>query len=77
MTASTSLTVWCLCVIRFVSGEEDHPESEVFPLKDGQRYASRIHVYRVLRNHKTTPHGIYVVDGNKLKKDEAHDVRRV
>ena len=41
---------------------------DAFPLKDGQRYASRIHVYRVLRNHKTTPHGIYFVDGDKLKR---------
>ena len=40
----------------------------VFPLKDGQRYAGRIRVYRVLRNHKTTPHGIYFVDNGKLKK---------
>ena len=40
----------------------------VFPLKDGQRYANRIYVYRVLRNHKTTPHGIYFVDGDKLKR---------
>lgn len=41
---------------------------EVFPLKEGQRYAGRIYVYRVVRNHRTVPHGIYVVDGNKLKK---------
>jgi hypothetical protein len=40
----------------------------VFPLKDGQRYAGRVYVFRVVRNHRTVPHGIYVVDGDKLKK---------
>jgi hypothetical protein len=43
-------------------------DREVFPLKEGQRYAGRIYVYRVVRNHRTVPHGIYVVDNNKLKK---------
>ena len=40
---------------------------EVFPLKEGQRYAGRIRVYRVVHN-RLVPHGIYVVDNNKLKK---------
>jgi hypothetical protein len=40
---------------------------EVFPLKEGQRYAGRIRVYRVVRND-LVPHGIYIVDSGKLKK---------
>ena len=40
---------------------------EVFPLKEGQRYAGRIRVYRVVHN-RLVPHGIYVVDNDKLKK---------
>ena len=40
---------------------------EVFPLKEGQRYAGRIYVYRVVHN-RLVPHGIYVLDNNKLKK---------
>ena len=42
-------------------------DREVFPLKEGQRYAGRIRVYRVLR-HDLVPHGIYIVDSGKLKK---------
>jgi len=40
---------------------------EVFPLKEGQRYAGRIRVYRVVYND-LVPHGIYTVDNGKLKK---------
>ena len=40
---------------------------EVFPLKEGQRYAGRIRVYRVVYND-LVPHGIYTVDNGKLKR---------
>ena len=40
---------------------------EVFPMKEGQRYAGRIRVYRVVYND-LVPHGIYTVDNGKLKK---------
>ena len=65
----TSLIVCCLCVIRFVSWRRSCCGIvKSSHLKEGQRYAGRIYVYRVIRNHRTVPHGIYVVDGNKLKR---------
>jgi|TARA_R100000458_G_scaffold38836_1_gene36344 hypothetical protein len=36
-------------------------------LKQGQRYAARIRVYRVTRDGGV-PHGVYIVDSGKLKK---------
>lgn len=51
-----------------VLGKKIIRNRDVFPLKEGQRYAGWVYVYRVVRNHRTVPHGIYVVDNNKLKK---------
>tara|TARA_Y100000114_G_scaffold9292_1_gene7310 strand:+ start:35 stop:292 length:258 start_codon:yes stop_codon:yes gene_type:complete len=34
-------------------------------LKQGQRYAGRVRVYRVMRDGEV-PHGVYIVDSGKL-----------
>ena len=52
-------------------GEKIARSREVFPLKEGQKFADRIYVYRVRRRYSTLkpmPHGIYVFEDGKLKR---------
>ena len=52
-------------------GEKIARSREAFPLKEGQRFADRIYVYRVRRRYSTLkpmPHGIYVFEDGKLKR---------